>query len=390
MLNYEFPPLGGGGGIVTEYMAKNLAAMGHEVEIITSKFKGFPKIEEKVGYRVHRVSVLRKHLHFCQPHEMLSYVINGSLYSIRFVKKFKPDLIHAFFGIPSAPIAYLLKKTYGYPYVVFLGGRDVPRSNPDPKYYWLLYKLLTPAIKRIWSNADAVVACSEGLRQLALMTDPKAKIEVIPDGIDLQKFPYTQHTRTQRNSSSSPNPIKILTIARLIPRKGVQFLIQSLPEVIKSARKEFIVEIVGDGPYKPGLLDLVKKLNVEHLVRFAGSVSYDELPKRYQEADVFALSSLAEGMPLVALEAMASGLPIVASRVQGLEELVENEKNGYLISPPGISGISELAKGLVSLINNDSKRFEMGLESRKIAEGYDWKKIAESYLKIYEKCLTKR
>lgn len=385
MLNYEYPPLGGGGGIVTQYLAKNLAAMGHEVEVITSKFKGFPSLEAASGFRVHRVPVLRKNPHFCRFHEMLTYVISGSFYSLRFVREFKPDLIHAFFGIPSAPIAYLLKKVYGYPYVVFLGGRDVPRPNPDPPYYALLYKLLKPAIKRIWANAQTVVACSQGLRQLALKTDPKAKIEVIPDGIELQKFPYIQYIQHLENLAAS-NPIKILTIARLIPRKGVQFLIQSLPEIKKSVQQEFVLEVVGDGPYKSELIELAKKLKVEGLISFAGSMPYDDLPKKYQDADIFALPSLAEGMPLVVLEAMASGLPIVASRVQGLEELVADEINGYLVSP---ADISELSRSLISLINEASKRHKMGLESRRIAEGYDWKNIAESYLKVYEKCLIK-
>ncbi len=374
MINYEFPPVGGGGGNVTHYISKNLAQGGHDVRVITSQFRDLPKYEKLDGFEVYRVPVLRKSADVCGVHEMFTFVLSASLYSIRMVKKFRPDIVHVFFGIPSGPVAYFLKKLYDLPYVVFLGGRDVPRPNPDPPFYRLVYGLLMPIIKSIWGNARAVVACSDGLKELALKTDSKARIHVIPDGVDLRKFHPVE-------KSGSPEKIRILGIGRLIPRKGFDCLIRSLPEVMKMTDRDFCVEIVGDGPMRSELTGLSQQLDVAQKVIFAGSIPYEDLDKKYQQADVFVLSSHAEGMPLVVLEAMASGLPIVATKVQGMEALVEQNVNGYLFPP---DDHRSLAQRLAAIINDDTIRPQMGRESTRIAQKYDWANIAEQYLHIYE------
>jgi glycosyltransferase involved in cell wall biosynthesis len=402
MINYEFPPIGGGGGNVTYYISKNLARGGHDVHIITSRFRGLPGYERvewdksiPYGFEVHRVPVLRKSPDVCGVHEMLTFVVSASIYGLWLAKKFRPDIIHVFFGIPSGPIAYLLKKVYSFPYVVFLGGRDVPRLHPDPPFYRLIYGILSPAIRSIWGNAKAVVACSSGLRELALKwlsgsprtrgfalpvacanRDTRApEIRVIPDGVDLSRF------RPIEKNSNPDAKVKILTIGRLIPRKGFDRLIRSLPEVIKMVKKDFCVEIVGDGPLRAELVQLAEEFQVAQKVTFAGTVPYEQLAEKYQQADIFVLSSLAEGMPLAVLEAMASGLPIIASGVQGIEDLVEEGVNGYLFAP---SDHRSLCRYLATVINDDAIRLRMGRESTRIARKYDWVNIVEQYLCIYE------
>jgi len=374
MINYEFPPIGGGGGNVTHYISKNLAQGGHDVQVVTSRFRDLPKYEELDGFKVHRVPVLRKSADVCGVHEMFTFVVSASLYSLRLVKDFHPDVVHVFFGIPSGPVAYLLKKLYNLPYIVFLGGRDVPRPNPDPPFYRLVYGLLKPAIRSIWGNSRAVVACSEGLREMALKTDSHANIHVVPDGVDLSRFhPVKRDAR--------PESVRILGIGRLIPRKGFDCLIRSLPEVMRLTDRDFCVEIVGDGPLRGDLTRLAEKLGVERKVTFAGAVPYEHLDEKYQQADVFVLSSHAEGMPLVVLEAMASGLPIVATQVQGIEALVRQNVNGYLFSP---ADHRSLGKHLAAIIDDDAVRPRMGRESAVIVRKYDWANITEQYLHIYE------
>lgn len=374
MINYEFPPIGGGGGNVTYYISKNLALLGHDVHVVTSSFRSLPKNEKIEGFYVHRVPVLRKSPNVCGIHEMLTYVISASIFCIVFAKRFQPDIVHVFFGIPSGPVAYVLKKLYNIPYVLFLGGRDVPRPHPDPPVYRLLYGLLMSPIRSIWANAKAVVACSQGLKDLALKTDAKANINVIPDGVDLKKF----HPIAKEKS---PKTVRILAIGRLIPRKGFDYLIRSLPYVTEHSKKDFIVEIVGDGPQLSELMQIAKKVNVDRKIIFTGAVPYDKLVDKYQNADIFVLSSLAEGMPLVVLEAMASGLPVIATKVQGIDELVIDGLNGYLFNPSDYSTLSRL---MVYLINNDGKRKSMGEESLKIIQKYDWLRITEQYLNLYK------
>ena len=379
MFNHEFPPIGGGGGWVSYFLGKHFAAAGHDVHLITSQFRDCPKDEKVEGFHVHRVRALRKNRDVCAVHEMLTYAVSSSLYGLRFAKQFQPDIVQVFFGIPAGGGAYLLQKRRNVPYVVFLGGRDVPSRNPDPPYYRWLYLLLKPAIRAIWRNASVVVACSEGLRELAQETDADVKMDVIPDGLDLGSFEHVQR-------DASPKKVRVLAIGRLIPRKGFQFLIRALPQIIEKAAHNFEIEIVGDGPYHGELLKLAESLGVASHIHFTGSVPYSELPQKYQDADIFILPSLAEGMPLVVLEAMGTGLPIVASRVQGIDELVVEGVNGALFDPGDVDG---LASSLIKLINAGEGRVEMGKASIERVEPYDWKNIADAYLALYADILSK-
>ena len=380
MFNHEFPPIGGGGGWVSYFLGKHFAAAGHEVHLITSQFSECPTDEKVEGFHVHRVRALRKNRDVCAVHEMLTYAVSSSLYGLRLAKQFQPDIVQVFFGIPAGGGAYLLQKLRGVPYCVFLGGRDVPSRNPDPPYYRWLYLLLKPVIRAIWGNASAVVACSDGLRELARETDSVVKMDVIPDGLDLGRFEPVQR-------DACPEKVRVLTIGRLIPRKGFQFLIRALPQIIENAETHnFEIEIVGDGPYQTELLRLSEDLGVASYIRFAGSVPYAELPQKYRDADIFILPSLAEGMPLVVLEAMGTGLPIVASRVQGIDELVVENINGALFDAGDVDG---LAHSLVKLINAGEGRIEMGKASVERVKPYDWKHIADAYLALYAEILAK-
>ena len=377
MFNHEFPPIGGGGGWVSYYLGKHYAAAGHDVHLITSQFRDCVRREEIAGIHVHRVSALRKNPNACAVHEMLTYSVSSSIYGLRFAKKFKPDIVQVFFGIPAGGGAFLLQKFKNVPYVVFLGGRDVPRPNPDPPYYRWLYILLKPIIRKIWDNAAAVVACSDGLRDLARTTDTNLKIDVIPDGLDLASFASLQR-------KVNPKTVRCLAIGRLIPRKGFQFLIRALPQILDKVSHNFEIEIIGDGPYREELIGLVENLGVASYVHFTGTVPYSELPQKYREADIFILPSLAEGMPLVVLEAMGTGLPIIASRVQGIDELVAEDVNGALFDAGDVDGLADC---LVQLINAGEKRIEMGKASTEKVIPYDWKNIADTYLALYEDIL---
>ena len=379
MFNHEFPPIGGGGGWVSYFLGKHFAAAGHDVHLITSQFRDYPKDEKVEGFHVHRVRALRKNPDVCAVYEMLTYAVSSSFYGLRFAKQFQPDIVQVFFGIPAGGGAYLLQKRRNVPYVVFLGGRDVPSRNPDPPYYRWLYLLLKPVIRAIWGNASAVVACSEGLRELARETDSDVKMDVIPDAVDLETF-----TPVQRDAY--PEKVRVLTIGRLIPRKGFQFLIRALPQVLEKVSHNFEIEIVGDGPYHGELLKLAENLGVISHIRFVGSVPYPKLPQKYRDADLFILPSLAEGMPLVVLEAMGTGLPIVVSRVQGIDELVVDGVNGALFNPSDVDG---LAHALVKLINAGEDRIEMGKASVERVKPYDWKNIADAYLSLYADILAK-
>jgi glycosyltransferase involved in cell wall biosynthesis len=375
MLNYEFPPIGGGGGHVTRYLGEHFRKAGHEVYLLTSRYRDLAAVDNISGIHVIRVPVMRKRSDVCAVHEMATYVLSAASKARHLLKKQKFDIVQAFFGIPSAPVAYFILKKFNIPYVVFLGGRDVPRRRVDPQILGFWYVLLKPLIRAIWRNAAAVIACSNGLRDLASLTDPRVDIQVIADGVDLSHFqPVDRQNRTP--------PIRLLMIARLIPRKNINLLFEALPKV--QTEHSFKVQIIGDGPERRALEQKVEELKLASLVDFVGYVPYEKLIDYYNEADVFIHCSKAEGMPLVVLEAMACGLPIVGTKVQGIEDLIEHGQNGYLFEP---GDADTLAKDLIHIINTKHLRMSMGKQSLQIVQRYDWSHIAQRYLDLYENIL---
>jgi len=366
LLNNEFHPIGGGGATVTRYVGGYLAAQGHDVRLVTSSFHDLPREEEVDGIRVYRAPALRRKADYSSVFELLTYTASASLACARLLREFRPDVVHAHFAVPAGAIAWLLRRRYGIPYAIYMGGSDVPGANPGR--YRRLYPLLTPFIRRFFREASFVSGASQRLIDLARAVHPSSDYAFIPNGADLQRF---------RPASPPPEPpVRILSVGRLIPRKGFQHLIEALPRVIAESGPGVMLQIVGTGDYEAELRRLAVSLGVADHVEFLGAIPYDQLHHTYADAHIFAMVSLAEGMPLALLEAMACGLPVVASRVAGNEDVVEDGDCGYLVTP---EDVGEIAEALSHLVNDPGLRRTMGQRSRALSCAYDWRTIAQQY-----------
>lgn len=379
LINNEFLPIGGGGSTVTRYAAKELVELGHEVHLITSSYQNLPRYEAKEGYHIHRIPAIRRRPDYCSAWELAIFAISAFFYSLKFVPKFKPDIVQAYFAVPAGGIAYAINKIFKIPYVIFLGGSDVPYANKVR--YQFIYPVLSPLIKLFWRNAAAVTACSKGLIADAKAYDPQQEFILIPNGVDLEHF--------QPPNKAHEGPVRILMVGRLIKRKGFQYLIAAVPEILKKTRKDFVVELAGSGPAEEEFKKLAEELKVTEYVHFLGHTSYEEVPKHYQRAQIFVLPSLSEGMSLVLIEALASGLPAVVSAVEGNEELVEHEVNGFALPVDKIKTPETLASYLVQLIEDDELRKTMSQKSIIKARDFGWKDIIRQYEKIYQNQLQK-
>jgi glycosyltransferase involved in cell wall biosynthesis len=277
---------------------------------------------------------------------------------------------HSFFAFPSGYISYRLKAEI--PYIISLRGSDVPGFN---ERFLMQYFFLAPIFKRIWRGAEAVIANSHDLKSLALKTCPDLHMDIIYNGIDTDEFsPY------ERVSDGSFN---ILCVSRLIARKGVDYLIKALPDILKCHANTKLI-IVGEGNMEFELKELTSSLGIVDSVIFRGYVPHEELPCIYKESDIFVLPSLWEGMSNSLLEAIASGLPVMVTDTGGTKELIRD--NGIIIPKGDSSAISE---SVIRLLNNKELRSSMGLKSREIAMKFSWKNVAEQYIKYYERCVSK-
>ena len=369
ILNSEYPPIGGGAGNASAQIAAQFGNMGHTVTVITSRFGTLPHHEQKDGVTVYRIPGLRRSQDRSNPLEQIIFVLSASFWSVRLVPRFKPNATLAFFCVPSGAVAWLLKKLYKVPYIISLRGGDVPGFRPYD--FHIYHKLIAPLLRVIWKNASAVVANSQGLRQLASTFDPRFEIPVIPNGIDLAMYTSAVH------DWSFP---RLLSAGRLVHQKGLDLAMHAL-----GGLKEFSWEwqIAGDGPQMQGLQSLAKQLEIDDRVFFLGWQSREGLMECYRGANVFLFPSRHEGMPNALLEAMASGLPAIASCIAGNEELVVEGETGYLVPP---EDVESLQAALKKLLLDPVLCEQMGAASRRYVESnYSWQSTAQQYAGLLEK-----
>ena len=237
-----------------------------------------------------------------------------------------------------------------------------------------IYTILKPLIKLIWKKSSAVVSNSRGLRDLALKTNKQQKVDIIFNGIDLNDFCPNESLRARDKF--------IITIGatRITARKGTNYLIEALG-ILAPKYPDILLRILGDGDEKNNLIDLTKKMNLENFVQFLGRIPREETVSYYQEASLFVLPSLNEGMSNAMLEALASGLPILATETGGTEELVENGINGFVIK---MKDSKDLAEKIEMILKDEVLRNSMGKASRRKAETMSWENVAQEYFELYK------
>jgi len=378
MLNYEFPPIGGGGGQAHLSLLHRYAGMGDlTVDVLTSAPKPGFKVETFAeNIRIHKVGIHKKHLHFWRKTEVLEWLRRAKAPYRQLLHDNAYHLVHAFFGFPSGWLCYRTAKRL--PYVISLRGSDVPGDNARLQ---LEYKVLGPLVfKPIWRRAAALAACSAGLRARALRFMPTARIDVIPNGVDLERFcPARSSPDTQ---GAGRWPVKLLTVGRLSVTKRLDLLIEAVDR-LRTERGDVKLTIIGGGALEAELRQLLDRKNLRGTVTLTGRRQARNMPERYRRHDIFVSASSQEGMSNAMLEAMASGLPIVTTRCEGLDELIAD--NGLVVDE---AAPEPLARAIETLVTDRQKREAMATAARKQAERFTWTAVAESYLKLYDRVVT--
>ena len=374
ILSHEYPPIGGGGGNACYFLAREFVRTGSRVTVLTAQFGGKKEHEvTKDGVRICRVPCRRTKMETSSLMEMASYLIHAWKRAVRMVRTELFDICLVFFGVPSGPIAWYLKKRFALPYMIRLGGGDILGAQ---KRFQYIYKILNPALHRIWGCADRLVANSEGLRERALQFDHTNRIDIVPNGVD--DLFYVPEKKSERGY------IKILFVSRLIEGKGLQYIIPDIKRIEAVVKAEcgrsLRLLIVGDGPYKKCLERIVAQTGSSGIVTFEGRKEKEQIRQYYQDADIFILPSLSEGMPNVVLEAMACGLPVLMTPCEGSKELIRG--NGI------ISELENFPEHLTRLCVDRDMRSKMGEISRyRVEDLFQWKCIGHKYLEIMKNVL---
>ena len=386
ILNYEYPPLGGGAGVATQALARGLASRGVTVDVITAGKRDECRSEvlwdgyaaEEGMLTVYRVKSSRTGIHEAGMGGAFSYLRTALPLVRARMRDEHYDIVHVFFSLPTGAMLPLLSLG-DTPVIVSLRGSDVPGYDPCQRTLGRAHKVLLPLTRWIWHRANRVVAVCESLGRLALRTDPGLRYSVIPNGVDLTRFRPSARARSRH-----PRKVRCIAVARLVERKGIADLIQAIASL---ERGRYELEIVGSGPDERQLKELAQLLGVSREVIFAGSVDRAAIPGRYRDADIFVLAPWEEAFGNVFAEALASGLPIVGSTVGGIPELVEHGKNGFLVPPREPIA---LAAAIRHLADNPELRAEIGRRNRAQAEAnLSWARVTTRYLSVYNGVLRR-
>lgn len=360
VLNYEFPPIGGGASPVSRDLAAELVKNGHNVTAITMAYKGLKSEEIMDGISVYRVKCIRSKAFVCYPWEQLSYLISSYFFIKRLMKQgAKFDVVHTHFIIPTGVLAWWMNKKYGIKYVITAHGSDVMGYNQ--KRFKILHKILLSPWKRIVKAAETVVSPSLFLDELIKKQIPDVTSLIIPNGVDRGLF------------KELPKDKMILVMCRLQETKGVQTVIDAVACIEQMG--DWKLCIAGDGPYRQVLEKKVAELDIEDRVEFKGWV--ENKSKAHVElvgkAAIYVSASRFENSPISVLEAMSAKCHVLLSDISPHRILMTDECKLF-----DMNNANELADKLAK----EMKEFEMD-EAVTYEEPKSWCEVA----KLYERLL---
>jgi phosphatidyl-myo-inositol alpha-mannosyltransferase len=294
--------------------------------------------------------------------------------TVRRLKEFSPDVVHV--HEPLAPMVSLAAAAWG------------PRPVIGTFHAWApsdrLYRLISPLARRVIGRLAACIAVSTAARQFAgdALGLPLGAFRVVPNGVDAASFA----TATPFSDLGDPERPLLLFVGRLEPRKGLDVAIRAFLR-LRSTLPHLRLCVVGDGPARARAEEMIPP-SIRPDVRFAGSVSTEDLPRYHASADLFiAPATSGESFGIVLLEAMAAGLPVVASDIPGYRTVMKDSRQGRLV-PPGDA--FALADTLGTLLANPALCRAMAAEGRRTAQEYSWPAVGRQILDVYEAVLRER
>jgi glycosyltransferase involved in cell wall biosynthesis len=322
--NYEYPPLGGGGGVVMAALARELAKR-HEVTALTSRARGLPTVSYDAGVSVVRVPVLfRRKLDTANLPSMLAYVPAAAWRARGLRRQRGFDVINTHFVVPTGPVGQWLADRWKLPNVLSVHGGDLydPSKRLSPhRHGWL-----RRPVQRLLRRASAVIAQSNNTRDnVRRIYGVEREVGLIPLGID-RPPPLARVSPAAFGLPASA--FTIVTIGRLVPRKQTTQLVAA---IASSAVANAHLLVVGGGPDEEPVRRAAAEHGIADRVHLLGRLSESDKYRALATADLFASTSQHEGFGLVFLEAMAAGLPIVCYDHGGQSDYLESGITGYML-----------------------------------------------------------
>ncbi len=379
MLTWEFPPrIVGGIARHCLGLAKALVRENSEVHVVTLDFPEAPLYEDVEGVKVHRTKVELGHPSFTTWAFLFNHFMEKKVAVLSQDVDF--DIIHIHDWL-TAPAGIASKHYLNKPLILTVHSMEIGRAqglhSPDSYLidgmeWWMIYE------------AKKVIVVSDSMRW-ELQNHfhvPQEKIAVIPNAVDVTKYQREIDRESVRRRYGVESHEKlVLFIGRLVPQKGVEYLIWAVPNIVQhSPEAKFVIS--GDGWSRNYLESLAVSTGHRDKIRFEGFIPDSDLAELTMSADVLVVPSVYEPFGIVALEGMAAGVPIVAGNVGGLAEIVEHDRTGVLVYSRNPESI---AWGVNRVLSDPGySRWLTQNAKKKIKENYSWETVAKRTSQVYE------
>lgn len=383
MLTWEYPPrVVGGISKVVYDLSGRLIKDGHEVTVITYREGNAPYFEVDKGVNVYRVDN-----YMINPNNFIDWIMQLNFKMIAKAgeiigKQGKFDIIHAHDWL-VAYSAKALKDAYDMPICTTIhateSGRNSGIHDDTQRYINDTEWMLTYESTEVIVNSNYMKCELQRLFGL-----PFEKINVIPNGINMNMYNGVEKDYNYRRGVAADNEKIIMYAGRLVYEKGVQNLISAAPKILAGYNDTKFI-IAGNGPMLNELKAQANHLGIGNKVYFTGQLSYKDLCKMYKAADVAVFPSTYEPFGVVAIEAMYAGIPTVVSDVGGLNEIVEHGIDGMKSYAGNANSIADSVLAVLydhQLADTISKNAKA-----KVKSIYNWNKIAQDTHFIYQKAI---
>ena len=377
--NYEYPPLGGGGGVVTAQLVDQLAKR-HRVTVLTSRAFDLPEESRENGAEIIRVPVFgrTKKAAGSLP-SLLSYVPAAIRRGKALMRERSFDVINTHFAVPTGPVGDSLARHAGIPNILSVHGGDLydPSKWMSPHRHWILRRL----IKGLLERADRVVGQSSNTNANVGRFYTKAVEPVlIPLGIERP----TIEPAARADYGLGADDVLLVTVGRLVARKALDQLLDLLPRLTERQVK---LLVIGTGPEEGALRARAADRGVAERVHFLGGLSDQEKFDVLGMADLYVSSSQHEGFGLVFLEGMAAGLPVICYDHGGQTDFLVDGETGYLVP---LNDKEMLERRIRELVIDAALRQKIADINRQRVERYFIEEMARAYEEQFELAIGAR
>lgn len=298
--------------------------------------------------------------------------ITAANYFSEIAKELKLDVLHAHFNGITTRVAMLMSKKLSLPFTFTVHAFDI-FVNPN----------IRALKKRINNSLQTITISNFNKHYLENLTNIRKKIRVIHACPALNKI---SEYKKKKNKKDNKEGFNLISVARLVEKKGIGYVILALKELVPKYNLNYI--IIGKGPLENELSVLIKKLKLERNIKLIGPLTNREVLKKIKESDIFLLPCIKakdkdiDGIPVALMEAMALKTVVISTKISGIPELIENEKEGFLVEP---KNIKQLATTIEKLLKDKQLRMKIGKNAKKkIEKEFNIHKEVNKLLKIWK------